>query len=168
MIYPKQFNEIARQAAAEFPGDAVAATKTATQRIQALPIYAEFINALVQTAIGDLVSAARHKHNTAIKAEAGEYGGPAKVVMGNSEALRNVMESYHSYAIAGTMLGCLYGRDLEGLASDEANKAEGHRFNERLLRRLRPFVPPDCQVQEVVTNERLRQIFKDVQKEAQR
>jgi hypothetical protein len=94
-------NRIAEQHFSE-KGDIDQAVETAERQVRQLPNYDELVGLLVHKAVRGLVYDAWHRLNVKIKREAGFYGGPAKVVVGDSESVKRAYESVHRKLIGET------------------------------------------------------------------
>ena len=162
MEFPKAVTDIATGCAAKHGADCEAATNCAVSKIKKLPEYPDLVETLVRHAVQNLVYAARHYSNTVMRKASGGYGGAAKVKAHESESLSAVARSCYSYAIAGTMLGNLTGKELPAIAASEAAIASGHDFNARLCQRLSTIVPEDKAVRECVSERKLRAMFKSL------
>ena len=71
--------------------------------------------------------------------------------------------SSYLYNIAGTSLGEVLGKDLLDLADIEDNRAEGHVFNSRVLRRLSDVVPENKKVKSAISEKKLNALFSELQ-----
>lgn len=109
-----------------------------------------------------MVCGARHSVNVAMKRETRQYGGPAKVCVGQSQAVASVSQSLYGYRIGGSVLGSLGRERLLELAVASQNAAEGHQFNASLCNRLAGMVK-DKTVREAVSQNKLRAIFAQLQ-----
>jgi hypothetical protein len=160
-VFPPSVRAAVKAATAAHP-DARDQKVAAIRAVRALPEYPDLVDALVDEAIGDMVQAERHVNNEKIRREAGVYGGPAKTLgLGRyvEAAARDLLSTYY---IAGTVLGHMLGEQLIPMAESEEAAAEGHLFNARLGRTLRPLVPDGVRVGMVVSNRRMRRIFKQL------
>lgn len=155
----------AKQAIKKFPNDVSKAVDEAEKTIRELPEFKSLVDTLVRSAIQDLVYDARHRHSVSVKRGAGCYGTPPKTLTGASPGVRRVSESVYSFHIAGTTLGRLKGGQLLSIAENERAIATGHSFNARLCLKLKSLVKDDQTVREAVSEQRLRSIFREVQKE---
>lgn len=160
MDIPENVLRIVEEAAGKHPADIPKAVERAEKGIRGLAEFDELVSMLVRNTVQELVYDARHRANTRMRREAGDYGGPAKVVSGDSASLGRVCESVYSYRIAGTVLGLVKGADLQAIAEGERSVASGHLFNVRLCLKLQELVPADKRVQDAVTEKRLRGLFK--------
>lgn len=165
MEIPENVLRIVEEMAAKYPADIPKAIERAEKDIRSLPEFDELVSMLVRNTVQELVYDARHRANTRMRREAGDYGGQAKVVSGNSACLGRVCVSVYSYHIAGTKLGLVKGADLEAIAESERAIASGHLFNVRLCSKLKGLVPADKCVQEVVSEKKLRALFKSCSRE---
>jgi len=161
---PPEVHDIARRCAEKHKQDVNVAIAAAYEQVMKLDNFDEFVLALAHAAVSDLVYDCRHQSARAMKIAAGAYGGPAKVIVGLSGSVQRVYESLYNYRIAGTVLGCLYGRDLADIASKEAEKASGHRFNADLCAKLATMVPDDKRVHDVVSEKTLGNLFRNMEK----
>lgn len=162
MDFPKAVTDIANGCAAKHGADCEAATTCAINKVRKLKEYPELVETLVRHAIQNLVYAARHRANVVMRSGAGKYGAAAKVKAHESESLRRVAASMYSYAIAGTVLGNLTGKELPAIAAAEQAIAAGHDFNSQLCLRLAQVVPEDKSVREVVSERKLKSLFKEL------
>jgi hypothetical protein len=156
--YPAEVLTIVKMAVQKHsdPAEAVA---QAERQIRALPTFASLFDTLVRSAVTELVYDHRHLANVAMRRQAGQYGKPGKVVVGASESVNKVYESYYRYRIGATMLGNLTGAELLVVAQTERALAGGHLFNARLCEELGVLVPEEKAVQDVVSEKRLRALF---------
>lgn len=161
---PQEVHDIARQCAEKHKQDVRAAIDAAYDKVRNLDDFDEFVQSLVYGAISDLVYDCRHQSARAMKINAGAYGGAAKVTAGSSGSVQRTYDSLYNYRIAGTVLGCLYGRDLADIAKSEAEKASGHRFNAGLCAKLATMVPDDKRVHDVVSEKTLGNLFRNMEK----
>lgn len=168
MQFPDSVLRIAEEAAAKYQDDIDRAAEKAEKDIRSLPDFDGLVEMLLSYAVRNLVHEARHKSNTQIRRITGRYGGPAKVVVGRSASVARACESYYSYCVAGKALGSLLGADLEAAAQAENAIAEGHLFRVRLCRRLREMVPDEKRVRDVVSEKKLRAIFREEEERVNR
>lgn len=161
MEIPKSVDKIVKWAADHHNQDVGKAVNAAFSKVKLLKEYPQLIETMVKQALQDWIHDERHKTNTQIKRDFGEYGGPAKVSPGRSPAVNRAATSVYLYAIAGTVLGEVYGRDLSIIADSEESVGNGYLFNARLCRQLARIVPRDKTVRESVTRKRLETIFRE-------
>lgn len=140
------------------------AAKAAEQRIRALGEFQQLIAAMVTTTVNELVYRERHAVNKALKGSRGEYGQPAKVVVGASTAVNELYQSYYNYSIGASRLGMLMGKELLPLAEIERIQADGHVFNAELLEALHELVPADRQVMQAVNHRKLKVLFETIKR----
>jgi hypothetical protein len=128
---PDKVREVVAKAAREHP-DARRAVACALEKVGKLPDYTDYVAALVEHSVSELVYDARHEMNRERRPE----GGPPApgVVRPPGEALSRVYDNLYLYRIGGTTLGRLKGEDLLPLADQEGCKGRGHLLNEALLR----------------------------------
>lgn len=142
-----------------------AAIKCAARNVRKLE-DAEIDVALWQRGLAEQVYDCRHNLNTALRASTRIAGDP-KVIAGNSATAsrvgRALAEYKYEYFIAGQVLGDLLGEQLIGLAETEEAMADGHAFNSRLLRRLKPMVSDTKTVRQAISARKLKQIFVELQ-----
>ena len=168
MEMPKEVLDLAAEIAVKYGADIEKATDALDRAIRKLPEFEDLTENLLRMAEQELIYDARHQANIRTRLENGGYGGPAKVVSGDSEAVKRVAQSVYAYAIAGTMLGMVLGDQLPDIAASEAARAEGHAFNARLCERLAGMVPKGKRVREVVSEKRLQSIFREVETKTRR
>jgi hypothetical protein len=154
--------EIVKKATGRHRDDIERATKEAELKIRALENFDEIVGALVTAAVKELVYRERCVTNHRIKTETGQYGGAAKVVVGNSSGVQRAAESCYNKMIGGMRLGSILGKDLRGLAETEASLASGHSYNRALLLRLDPLVPADKRIQDAIPEKKLRKIMEQL------
>jgi hypothetical protein len=189
MNHPESILRAGRKAAERFPDDIPRATRYALQLFKRLPEYEEWCEGLPMGMAQDIVHEARHHHNREIKRQsrreeevavaacassvgAATNGGSTRprpeprprINVAESQGVRSTYTSYMTYRIAGKTLGLLYGRELEDIAVGERARSSGHEFNARLVQRLQSVVPDDRMVQEAISEERFKSIWKDVEK----
>lgn len=157
-----EVGQIIRDSAATYKESIDTAVFEAVRQLQRLPCYPDLIDELVERGVRDMVCNARHTVNVAMKREAREYGGAAKVNVGNSRAVASVAESLYDYRIGGAVLGSLGRERLLELAVQSQNAADGHLFNASLCNRLAAMVK-DRTVREAVPQNKLRSIFRELQ-----
>ncbi len=165
MNYPKSVLEIFEEQAAKHANNIPAAVREAERLIRKLPEYADLVGILVHNAVQEGVYSARHKTNVRIKLELGDFGQPAKVVVGTSPGCEAAAKSVYDYNIGKTRLGLIYGRDLVAIAENEQAIGNGHFENAAICRKLQRLVPADKQVQDAVSERQLNTIFKAVKRE---
>jgi hypothetical protein len=190
MQHPESILRAGRLAADKFPDDIPRATRYALQLFKRLPEYEEWCEGLPMGMAQDIVHEARGHHNRELKrqsrreeeeavaAYSSETVGAAangrstrprpeprpRINVAESQGVRSTYIAYMTKNIAGRTVGSIYGRELEGIASDERAVASGHEFNARLMQRLRPLVPDDRTVREAISEEKLACIWRDVEK----
>jgi hypothetical protein len=188
MIHPESILRAGRKAAERFPDDIPRATRYALQLFKRLPEYEEWCEGLPMGMAQDIVHEARHHHNREIKRQsrreedvpvaacASSTGSANKrstrprpeprprINVAESQGVRSTYIAYMTKNIAGRTVGSIYGRELEGIAMNERERAAGYEFNARLLQRLRPLVPDGRTVRESISEEKLAAIWKDVEK----
>lgn len=162
MNYPDKVLQITAKMAAEYGDDIPAAVAAAVRTVRGLPGYRSMVDTLVQQCIKELIYQARHNANVAARREEGYYGQPGKV-SGVTTTTEEVHRSLYCYYIGGTMLGLVTGSELPVLAAKEELTASGHLFNARLCRKLATLVPDDKRVQDVVSEKKLRTLFRQAQ-----
>lgn len=164
MDFSESVLEAVKAVMRKFPGDLERQKTEAVKAIKKLPDYAELIESLVTAAVHDIVYDLRHTANGVVKKEAGQYGEPAKVVSGLSQAVNDAAASVYLISIAGKALGDIYGKELKGIAADQGAIANGHLLNRRLCLRLAKIVPEEKQIREAVSEKRLRALIREVQR----
>jgi hypothetical protein len=190
MWHPESILRAGRKAAERFPDDIPRATRYALQLFKRLPEYEEWCEGLPMGMAQDIVHEARHHHNREIKRQsrreeeeavaayssetvgAATNGGSTRprpeprprINVAESQGVRSTYIAYMSQRIAGRTVGSLYGRELEGIAVNERERASGYEFNARLMQRLKPLVPDNRTVREAISEEKLAAIWKDVEK----
>jgi plasmid stabilization system protein ParE len=189
MWHPESILRAGRKAADRFPDDIPRATRYALQLFKRLPEYEEWCEGLPMGMAQDIIHEARHHHNRDLKRQsrreeevavaacassvgAATNGGSTKprpeprprINVAESHGVRSTYISYMTKRIAGRIVGLLYGRDLEDIATGERARSSGHEFNARLLQRLHSVVPDDRMVQEAISDEKFAALWKDVEK----
>ena len=159
---PDMVREISAKAACEYD-EANKAIKVAKSRVRKIENYdkmaAEWFDSFVDSFIQEAVWDARHKQNTRIKNEQGEYNTTEKVSPITSKAVAKAsISAYFSLNIGGRSLGSLLGSELTVLAEQELLVAKGHSFNASLLNRLATIVPKTKTVSEAVSSKRMDSI----------
>jgi len=158
---PDNILDIVRQETEANPEDIDKAVSKAFSRVKRLNTYKAFTENLVKQALRSMIQDRRHSSNTALRKAAGQYGKPAKVKVGESRSVKGVAQSMYNYYIAGTMLGSLLGKDLQGIANNEAATGQGHLINARLLTSLVKLVPEEKQVRQAVTEKKLHKLYQE-------
>lgn len=158
MQYPESFLDIIETTVKEYPSDIDRATEEAEKKIRALPEFAGFVDALVRSAVRELVYDQRHIVNVRTKKQAGYYGGQTKLNRSANGVLA-AYESVYQYHIAGTVLGEILGEDLSDIAANERAIASGHTFNADLCEWLAGLVPEGKKVHQAITEKKLRKEF---------
>jgi hypothetical protein len=164
MDYPASLSTVISKAAAQHPQDIDKAVTCAAKAARKLPDFSEWVDQLVNSQLRNMIHDARHSHNTRLRREAGDFGGPAKVGLSTGAANEVAKSVYMSYAIGGTVLGAVLGSELKAIAASEHEKAQGHAFNVRLCSRLAAMVPDDKRVSEALTEGKLKRLFVELQK----
>lgn len=164
MEFSESVLEIARKAAGEYPDDISSAVDAAEKAIRKLKEFESIVKDLIRQAVTEMVYDARHKANVRIRQSTGQYGGPAKVVVGDSRSVNRAIESVYHYSIAGTMLGMVVGGDLEAIADSEKAVGDGHLFNSRLARLLIGRVKEEHRVMDDISEKQLRAVFRKAQR----
>lgn len=163
MIYPKWVLEITKKFALKHGSDIELAVRSALEAAKERPEFKDLVETLVYNAVRELIYQARHESTVQAKNNAGFYGQPAKVKLGDSEVINQMYgDLYDNFYIAGTQLGLLKGEQLEGIATSEANIAQGHRFNSLLCLELRKLVPNGKSVKDAVPLKKLQGVFRKV------
>ena len=90
MAYPKEILEVVERCEEQYTDDLAKAKEAAVRKIRRLSVYPEFVDMLVKSAVDGLVDEARHKRNVSIRNQERRYGGPAKVVVGESEGVQRL------------------------------------------------------------------------------
>ncbi len=160
MSLPESVMSIAIAAVKRHGDDITAAVDEAETKIRKLKEFSEVVDALVHDAVQRLVYQLRGQSNQAVRRQSGVYGQPAKVRVGASESVAVAEASYLSYYIGGRTLGGILGSELLSIAESETAVAAGHQFNAELCRQLAAIVPQNKSVAEVVSERRLRNLFK--------
>jgi hypothetical protein len=188
MQHPEAILRAGRKAAEKFPDDIPRATRYALQLFKRLPEYEEWCEVLPMGMAQDIVHEARHRHNREIKrqsrmeeeaavaacassmdSDSGRNTRPRpeprpRINVAESHGVRSTYIAYMTKRIAGRTVGSLYGRELEGIAMNERERAAGYEFNARLMQRLKPLVPDNRTVRDSISEEKLAAIWKDVEK----
>lgn len=160
--FPAEILEIIRKSADKHKTDIPAATSEAERKIRARPDFGSVVDTLVRAAIQEQVYVARHRITSRIKYETGQYGGPPKVIAGESVGGRRAAISCYEHRIAGTILGLVLGENLMDIADSEDAIGNGHLFNARLAMALRPLVPDGKYVKDAVPEKKLRVIMENL------
>jgi hypothetical protein len=155
MWHPESILRAGRKAAERFPDDIPRATRYALQLFKRLPEYEEAVAAYSSETVG----AATNGGSTRPRPEP-----RPRINVAESQGVRSTYIAYMSQRIAGRTVGSLYGRELEGIAVNERERASGYEFNARLMQRLKPLVPDNRTVREAISEEKLAAIWKDVEK----
>ena len=156
--------EVVERCEKQHTDDLAEAKKVAVRKIRRLPVFPEFVDMLVKSAVDGLVDEARHKRNVAICNQERRYGGPAKVSVGSSKGVQQIEHDLFTFAIDGRELGSIKGEEMEGLAEREKATGSGYYFRARLLLGCRPFVPDGKMAREVMTVAQLRKVFREARK----
>lgn len=166
METPPPLLELARRAIRKYPDDIPAATEMfLVQAIKFPEEWSKFQVASVRDAARHLIGDVRHADNVSRRRNAGEYGGPAKVVAGKSEAVQRACADIYAYSIAGRALGSILGSELEPIARAERRRAAGCEANARLLESLERIVPADKAVRDAVGEKKLWRLVKESQED---
>jgi len=163
MKFPEEMIKIVKDANANNPSKPEDATAAALLGITRMSSYDDLVVMLVEQAVKNLIFDERHLINVRIKYQAGAYNTKTKTVVGDSSAVMRAEISAYLYNVAGTSLGEVLGKDLLDIADIEDNRAEGHVFNSRLLRRLSDVVPDDKKVKNAITDKKLKALFSELQ-----
>lgn len=155
--------KVAAEEADHHPSDIDKAVLATVARVKRMGHYDEFVEELATRAIRGIITDARHTRNVAMRKEMGDYGGPARVIVG--EATAAVAMAVYSYRIAGTTLGMILGEQLPEIAAHEAARADGHTFNARLCQALAPKVPKGKMVSESVPEQQIKKLFERLQRQ---
>ena len=166
MGLPESVQKIIAAVVEKNGSDIDAAVNEAESRVRRLKDFEDLQRGLVRDALRAAIHDRRHSCNVSLRRENREYGGPAKVSAGSSDAVNEVHRSCYGYYIGSTMLGSLLGNQLPKLAEAEEARAEGHQFNAALLRKLAPLVPEDKTVQQSVSATKLQKMFRELQRKS--
>lgn len=145
-------------------GDVTAAKAAALVAVRALDEYPQYVDELVQAAVGGMVHDLRHSLNVSLAAQM-RAGNPAqgvpgaKVVMLGAASVGQVYKSVYGHAIAGRTLGDLTADDLTKLRDDEAKRAKGHQFNSDLCDWCLKRVKPGQTVKEAIPEKDLERAY---------
>lgn len=166
-LIPPEVHALAAELARAHPDDVSAAVTEGMRRLRRLPNYDAWVDLLVRHCFRDLVHTVRHRDTVATKNLYGQYGGPAKVRVAESEGLARVNRSlFDTWYIGGTVLGNLEGRDLPFLVNREKEQERGHTVNHRVLLWLQEQkVPADQRVRDAVPEEKLVRAFRRIWRE---
>jgi len=165
MEFPQAILDTARKANARHPNDVQGAVDWAVKSGQRLKNFDEYVDRLVRRGWQEVICDLRHSITRQIKQDAGEYGGPAKVVSGASASVARACESAYSIYIAGMTLGDVVVGDMPDIGQNERAIADGRLFNARLCDRIYALVPAskrDQRVRDVVSEKRLWAILKEL------
>lgn len=160
--FTEEVLEIVKKATKRHRDDVEKATEEAEAAIRALDDFDEIVPVLVTAAVKELIYRERCVTNRRIKTETGQYGGAAKVVVGNSKAVQRAAESCYNKMIGSMRLGSILGKDLRPLAETEAALANGHSYNRALFMNLASIVPAEKRVQDAVPEKKLRKIMEQL------
>jgi hypothetical protein len=163
-MFPESVLSIVREAVKRFPKDPPKSIDWAVGRVKKLPDYEDLVASLVKQAMADLIYDQRHTTTVQIRRSAREYGGPAKVVSGDSPGVASVAESVYFYKIGGTILGEILGKDLRAIGQSERAISNGHFLNARLVEKLATLVPPEKRVRDAVGEDRINKILRNLQR----
>lgn len=167
MEVPKNILAIVRKIANKHTSNIEVAVKEAESTIRKLPEFDTLVDMLVHNAITEMVYDARHQANKTIKRNAGQYGGPAKVIVGTSTSIKDAYDSIYNLRIAGTLLGLIRGDQLQSVAETERAIGNGHYVNAALVESLVGLVPADKTVQQSVKASKIKQLWTKLQKKYQ-
>jgi hypothetical protein len=157
--YPKEFLELAREAAERFANSPESAAGWLEQQLateERRPLLDACRPLLMRSGFLHAIYDSRSSSNHAIMAPAMREALRGPVSRG--AAADTVTENYLSRTVGGRRLGDLYGRDLEAAADREHSIGQGHLWLSRLVRAIRPLVPDDKQVSECVSNEEIHDL----------
>lgn len=166
MTTPDEILEVVAAVTAKHPDSVDAAVDAAVAKLAKSPAWESWIADLVRGGLRRMIQDYRHSQNGIIRSANGDYGGAAKVTAG--QAANDVASDVYGYFIGGRTLGAVLGSELADIGTSEAARAEGHQFNARLCAILKPLVPDDKAVREVVKESKLRKIFADLQQKDKR
>ncbi len=158
MVFTTELLGIVRKASNRHEGDLERSVARAIQDVRAAPQFLEWTQALIDYAIRQLVYQTRCVGNRNLKKSA---CGEPKVIVGRSAAVAEACASLSRFKIGSTILAWVLGKELEGLAVQEERLGDGHYLNARFLRRLLPLVPEEKRVEDVVSDKKLRQLFRE-------
>lgn len=168
MEFPESILSKCREASRKHANDIPKAIEEAERNIRALPEFREWAGSLITQAISDLVYAARHTDNQAIKRRNGSYGGQAKVNPAASSEVKRLYDDLYQYRIGGRTLGDLKGSELKPIADHERSIAANHTLNALLLESLikEPGFDEDKPVRDFVKPQRLKTIYQRCEKKS--
>jgi hypothetical protein len=170
MDFPKIVYEIVNEEAEKNKNDIQKAVESTMKRVRKLPEFPTLADLLFMRAMRELLENVLNKINHDIKKKSGCYGGPAKVVVGNSKIIRQLANEYYDFRMGGRTLGDLYGYELDEIGNKEFSVVRGNLFRAKLCRYLRKknLVPEDKRVREVMGVKKLGEIFKAVEEEVEK
>lgn len=169
MKLPDEINKAAASAADRYREDVPSAIDLAFETIRRLTVYRQWSEGLIRQAIQDLIYEHRHRANREMKKNAGEYGRPAKVRVGDSPEVRAAHRSLYNYYIAGSTLGKIKVRDLMMISENEDAIARGHQFRSILARKLAEATrtaDPEKTVDQAVNEAKLAKIWREAEEES--
>ncbi len=161
MNFPKEILNIVEQADRDNPSSIKEAVSQAKRNIREWSEYENFVDTFITHAIQELVYDSRHHANWEMKKKQGDHSPGPRTNYGTSESVREANQSLYLYRIGGSVLGMLTGSELLPVAESEEAVAEGHLFNAKLCRKLRPLVPDNAKVQDKVSERKLKAIFRE-------
>lgn len=163
--FPDNVIAIVKEICKKYGCDIRKSTDASVKKIQALPNYHQLIDSLVYNAVRQLVYDQREAFNSEIRSrkEYGAYAGKPSGAAASINQIHKSINDYYEYKIGGTNLGDLLGEELIPLAESCEETANGHLFNAKILRDLRPFVNDGCTVRESVKPRKIKSIFDGIQ-----
>lgn len=171
MDTPESVRVLMKKCHQDYPNDIPNAAKKLGELVRKLEVFDSIVDQLLDKYFVELIYQARHEANTIIKRNAGwtppekpkrkKGSNRAKVFVAANKLVNQAgMQAYLEYSIGGKSLGEIKGRELSGLAVNEAKVAEGHMFNVRLLSYLRGEVDYDQKVKEAFNEAAMERVFR--------
>lgn len=177
MQLPQEFYDIITACTEKWADDSRKAAKLAWRRVKKLENYQELVDQLVRDAIQQKVNDMRHtikyEQLRVIRDPANDDGRKKepvnrdnipspKVVVGRGKAAASVARQAYDLMFAGKTLGNIFRHELDGIATSERNKSNGHMKNAALAEALQSMVPDNKKVRDAVSERKLRTVIRRV------
>lgn len=163
MNFPKGFEEVQeliKACAEDNLSSCESAATQAVKKIKKMAAYKQLMEHMFYQAVLEMVYDCRHHMNSQLKKQRGDYAKAEKVSSVSSKVANRVAErSIFTFLIAGRPVGEILGGELIGIADAEEARGNGCLFNARLCRVLKPLVPDNKKVKEVVSEKKAKEVF---------
>ena len=159
-MFRDEILSLAVSAISRHPNDIDAAHHELFEKIKSHPDFQKEIDKIAMSYAKDAIWKQRKRINRGLLASTKRGDSPAKVIVFDSKAVRQVCKTIYDKYVDGRRLGDIYGRELPELIRNQRLQSIGHANNATLFAKLVKHVPENKTVEESISSKRLTEIYR--------